>query len=62
MSITEIEHIKQLPEMKVRGYALSAGYTEKEAARDYEARYGVEAGQGWKWRNYVYLELPEGRG
>lgn len=58
MVITEIEHIKQLPTVTLRGYSLGTHYGEKEAKEDFVALYGVEPAAGWRWGEYVYFELP----
>lgn len=58
MDVTVIEHVKELPGEKLRGYMLAKDYTEKEAARDYRAVYGHDPVRGWKWMNYLYLQLP----
>ena len=58
MEIMVVEHVKQIPGDLVRGYMLGKNYTEKEAARDYQAVYGMEPRRGWKWMNYLYFELP----
>lgn len=58
MDVKVIEHVKELPGEKLRGYMLAKDYTEKEAARDYVAVYGHEPVRGWKWMNYLYLQLP----
>lgn len=59
MDVKVIEHVRELPGEKLRGYMLAKDYTEKEAARDYKAVYGHEPVRGWKWANYLYLQLPE---
>lgn len=59
MDVKLIEHVKELPKGKLRGYMLGKDYTETNAVRDYKMVYEAAPVKGWRWMNYLYLELPE---
>lgn len=61
LTIKNIEFIKELPSLPLRGYSLDKQYTEKVAARDYELFYRVPPKMGWRWGDYLYLALPEAK-
>ena len=59
MIITTIEHVKQLPKGELRCYYLRTGFTAEDAAKNYENIYRIPPVNGWRWGNYLYLEVPE---
>jgi len=61
MTIHIVDHVKELPSTKLRGYSLGKDYSEQHAAEDYKAVYGVQPVEGWRWGSYLYFKLPEGK-
>jgi hypothetical protein len=56
--IIDCDHLGALPEVNLRAYSLNEHYTQADAVRDYVKRYGREPETGYRWKSYLYLEIP----
>lgn len=63
MELIRIDHMKQLPSRKFRGYQVSDNTNAKDLehiAQSFRNSYGVDPVSGYVWReHFVYLMIGE---